>query len=353
MSVERPRIRPVPSRTVNCVIWPEYPATQWQLKRDLCRYYSPRAGGGYHISEETITEVGDAPWSLSPDIAKKLSTRLIDHWLSDQGDFLVTTDIINEAAERDPLPIYIRAERLLQYISREISTVGEYVHFTKVTESDLTSIRGLDASLTTKTHVRNLEAYAWSESEDWGEVEYMLDYLVSKGWIEYVRNDGSGVNCLVTVDGYAKIEEVAIRSDSSQCFVAMWFDPSMDEVYDNGIRPAIKAAGYKPQRIDRKEDILDKIDDVIIAEIRKSRFIVADFTHGDEGARGGVYYEAGFAHGLGIPVIFLCRKKRIKDLHFDTRQFPHIDWTTHAELRERLKSRILATLGEGPELMGP
>ncbi len=107
MSLERPRIKTVPSRTVNCVIWPEYPVTQWQFKRDLFRHYSPRAGGGYRISQETINEIDDASWSLTPDIAKKLSTRLIDHWLSDQGDLLITTDIIDEAAQRDPLPIYI------------------------------------------------------------------------------------------------------------------------------------------------------------------------------------------------------------------------------------------------------
>ena len=47
---------------------------------------------------------------------------------------------------------------------------------------------------------------------------------------------------------------------------------------------------------------MDKIDDEIIGEIRRSRFLVADFTHGDKGARGSVYYEAGFAYGLGLPV---------------------------------------------------
>lgn len=39
----------------------------------------------------------------------------------------------------------------------------------------------------------------------------------------------------------------------------------------------------------------NKIDDEIIGEIRRSAFIVADFT----GHRGGVYFEAGFAMGLG------------------------------------------------------
>ena len=102
-------------------------------------------------------------------------------------------------------------------------------------------------------------------------------------------------------------------------------------------------------RIDRKEHV-NKIDDEIVAEIRRARFVVADFTHGDTGARGGVYYEAGFAHGLDIPVIFTCRKDRLDDVHFDTRQYNHIVWETPEELQDRLAKRIAAVLGDGPIL---
>ena len=42
------------------------------------------------------------------------------------------------------------------------------------------------------------------------------------------------------------------------------------------------------RKIDEKPDV-DKIDDETIGEIRRSRLLVADFTHGSEGPRGGVY----------------------------------------------------------------
>ena len=84
----------------------------------------------------------------------------------------------------------------------------------------------------------------------------------------------------MTVEGYKRLEEIeTTNQDSTKVFIAMWFDPSMDEVWDKGIKPAITEAGYKPVRIDRKEH-MNKIDDEIIAEIRRSRFVVADFTHG-------------------------------------------------------------------------
>ena len=122
----------------------------------------------------------------------------------------------------------------------------------------------------------------------------------------------------------------------------------MKEAYSCGIEPAIRDVGYEPVRIDRKE-FLGKVDDEIVAEIRKSRFVVADFTTSKKsGARGGVYYEAGFAQGLGIDVIYTCRKDRMKAVHFDTNHFNHITWKKPKDLREQLRHRIEATLGRGP-----
>ena len=133
-----------------------------------------------------------------------------------------------------------------------------------------------------------------------------------------------------------------------QAFVAMWFDPRMKKVYSRGIEPAIRDTGYEPVRIDRKE-FLGKVDDEIVAELRKSRFVVADFTTSKKaGARGGVYYEAGFAQGLGIDVIYTCRQDRMKAVHFDTNHFNHITWKKPKDLREQLQHRIEATLGRGP-----
>ena len=62
-----------------------------------------------------------------------------------------------------------------------------------------------------------------------------------------------------------------------------------------------------------------------------------------------MYYEAGFAHGLDLPVIFTCRDDAVETLHFDTNHYSHIVWSDPMDLREKLKNRILAVIGEGPE----
>ncbi len=89
---------------------------------------------------------------------------------------------------------------------------------------------------------------------------------------------------------------------------------------------------------------INKIDDEIVSQIRKSKFLVADFT----GHRGGVYFEAGFAMGLGLPVFWTCLKDDLANLHFDIRQYNCIDWIDTADLAKRLKRRIEAIIGIGP-----
>jgi hypothetical protein len=95
---------------------------------------------------------------------------------------------------------------------------------------------------------------------------------------------------------------------------------------------------------------VNKIDDEIVAEIRRSRFIVADFTSEIDKPRGGVYFEARFAFGLNKPVIWTCREDLISSVHFDTRQFNHITWNSPEDLHTKLKNRIGAVLGQGPLL---
>ncbi|MXZ41032.1 MAG: hypothetical protein F4Z18_04435 [Caldilineaceae bacterium SB0666_bin_21] len=133
-----------------------------------------------------------------------------------------------------------------------------------------------------------------------------------------------------------------------QGFVAMWFDESMDDAYKCGIKLAIQDTGYKPRLIKEKE-YLGGVVDEIMAEIRKSRFVVADFTSSTKaGARGGVYFEAGFAYGLDIPVFLTCRKGCKEGVHFDIGHLNRLEWETPEDLRKQLKNSIEAILGRGP-----
>ena len=171
--------------------------------------------------------------------------------------------------------------------------------------------------------------------------EYVERCLFEQGLIQ----DPAG-SLIITAKGWEQVRELrgGTLAESSQGFVAMWFTDDMDTVYKEGLKPGVTAAGYVSYRV-KGEAIEGKVDDRIMAEIRRSRFIVADVT----GNRSAVYYEAGFAHGLGLPVFLTCRKDRIsEDMCFDTQTFQHIVWETPEDLREQLKFHIEARIDHGP-----
>lgn len=174
------------------------------------------------------------------------------------------------------------------------------------------------------------------------EASYLMGQLSVRGLVMPITGSG-GVH--VTATGYEKIEELEAASykSSRNAFVAMWFDESLDSIYSEAIEPAIRDAGYEPIRIDKTEHV-NRIDDEIISQLRQSRFLVADFT----GQRPGVYYEAGYMHGLGRKVFWMVRKPQLHDVHFDVRQYNFIDYDSSSDARLRLFNRIMANEGRGP-----
>lgn len=185
---------------------------------------------------------------------------------------------------------------------------------------------------------------AWAENEV--ELKYYVDSLIERGLIEISSSKNRSTSdplypVRITARGWEYIEnDLTEFSSKVQAFVAMSFDPALLPIFENAIAPAIDSNGYKPYRVDA-EPHLDRIDAKIISEIRNSRFLVADVTQ----QKSGVYYEAGFAHGLGIPVIWCVQRDDLKNVHFDTRQYGHVLWEEEAELREKLSDYISATIG--------
>ena len=287
-----------------------------------------RCGGEYRI--DGLANVS----CLNRDEKARLTTWLVDQRAQGNVCPMVDAEAITLIKNRPHLPVHDRANRMLRFIAEETEVVGTTYSFQSEIDPGI---------------------YAWSESTTEEEIGYFVDYLIYRNWLDpghrpAMRGLGDyriPMTVKVTVDGRSHIEEEKVNVDSAQGFIAMWFDDSMEEASKNGIELAIADAGFSPLRIDRKLDVY-KIDDEIVSEIRRSRFLVADCTHGETKSRGSVYWEAGFAYGLGIEVIYTCREDMVKDLPFDTRQYPHIIWKSPADLCRQLKDRISARLGDGP-----
>jgi nucleoside 2-deoxyribosyltransferase len=247
---------------------------------------------------------------------------LVCSWLWDQNAFGSVPTIdehnIDALLSLPPLPFFEKAKRLLIHCSEKTKRLGQALDF---------SSPRLDAMLATIDH---------------DDVDFVRIFLTERRWMEKLPG-GAGRDC-VSASGLRQADEwKESASISSQAFVAMSFDPTMTAAWENGLQKGISAAGYKPLRIDKTEHI-NKICDEVIAQIRRSRFLIADYT----GHRPNVYYEAGYAGGRGLPVFLTCRKDAMADRHFDIRQYNCIDWETPDELAKRLQDRIEAVVGDGP-----
>ncbi len=340
-----------------CPIWQTECESITQAEGSVIVTDSPRAGGSYQIYDDAAAELGN----MTDAEKVRLTTLLVRQRQlgNDCPPINASTTAAAKSAGRARMEE--RLTNLLRYL------------VDSTPRADTPVVLGLNPDQWSTFGNPQEEAANWqntqfalaySECIDFEEVDYLAEGLAERGLIEKggeietsfgtYRVTGVGFLCRVTTNGYIAIEELQTERQSDQCFVAMWFNEATDALYDRAIAPAVRAAGYQPLRIDQKEDFIGKIDDQIIAEIRRSRFMVADFTHGDGGVRGSVYYEVGFAQGRDIPVIFTCRDDQLGDLHFDTNHFLHLPWPRgHAEaLIDPLKNRILANIGEGPHAAG-
>ena len=321
-----------------CAIW-QTPA-EWR-QEDVYRpvIVSPRAGGAYQIRRD-LSYDGSPLLSLDGPGKARLTTWLVNQRQLGTSCPMVTHDQIVVARNDRSMLVSQRVNRVLQFMDTRTRTPSDAVR--------------IDPNPDGESDRDKVTAYyqllAHSESIEWRDLEYLLDHLAEKGLVRYIH-PSSGRHAQVyvlTVTGFERLDELRkVTPASEEAFVAMWFDDDLKPAYDNGIKPAIEDAGYTAVRVD-EQYFLKKIDDEAISRIRRARFVVADFSHGKDGARGSVYYEAGFAHGLGLDVIFTCRHDNRDDLHFDTRQYPHIIWKDFEDLRKQLRARIMALMSDGP-----
>lgn len=281
--------------------------------------------GGF-FSGDKVTCPRCGIFRISEDAASKLIAELNKNkrkianasgWVREHQDEVISASDIETLLNLPTPSINERALRLLQYIEKKTEILGQ-------------KISGCD------TASPSLDFYAAAWAADHTEFAYIIRYLKS---LEYI----DGVS--ITPKGFAYLDQIKYSNLDSQIgFCAMWFDDSVKHIWTQAIFPAISDAGYEPKRIDEHHHN-NRIDDEIIALIRRSKFVVADFT----GQRGGVYFEAGFALGMNLPVIWTVKKSELASVHFDNRQYNFVVWEEDklSEFKLNLQYRIEATLGRG------
>lgn len=121
-------------------------------------------------------------------------------------------------------------------------------------------------------------------------------------------------------------------TDATLVFVVMSFTPDMEPTFE-AIDAAAVTVGLRAQRVkDVPGDY--RITDQILRMIRSSRLVVADLTH----ERPNVYFELGYARGIGKTVITIVRSG--SDPHFDVRDWTFLEYSDSRPLERDLLRRF-------------
>jgi len=259
---------------------------------------------------------------------------LLSHYVKTNDNPNLTIETIERVCSGKKPSLHECASLLLQAINKRINRFGDSIKLPK-------------GENTTSSIISECSA------RDFNELGYILTSYM-RDQLKWVTVAGLGIVdgylIHITPSGHNYLEQLKYdKKEGSIAFCAMWFDEGVKHVWDDAISPAILQSGFEPVRIDGVPHV-NKICDEIVSNIRRSRFVVADFT----GHRGGVYFEAGFAMGLGIPVIWTVREDDLEKLHFDIRQYLFLTWEKDkiGDFRNALATKIQAVIGMGPLIAG-
>lgn len=280
-----------------------------------------------------------------------IESRYISCWLRQNRGYKLMPDFLEEVYPRIPKPtIQEKAVKLLKYIDALAPVAGAEAPLPNTNQvlTELQRLQGEDPSGSTEQWMRDATIRIITECWFVNNVEYefvLRKYMESeKKWIAHQSNSVFQI----TPAGWAYREELKSNPEvKDQIFVAMSFRKNLRWVYESCFAPAIIAAGYSPYIVGERPN-KELIDNEIIAQIRQSKGLLADYT----GNRPSVYYENGFAMGLGLHLIWTCQKDdfgTVKKDGFDVSHYPFIQWSQDSPevLMKQITDNLLANLGRG------
>lgn len=363
---------------VNCPIWPEHSASL-QSNGSVLAFYvqSSRAGGRYEFHlpdfgvelpdlEPKPAPTGDAMRDLTavfldtdnPEkirygkICQRMGAVLRQYEDADSSRLFKV--LLSHKIYESQNQIYTITPRALDEIVASIKKGGKNMPMEKRAES-LAKYIAKNPPLPGGSEWCPIkhnapEAMAASCSQDFGDLVKVAEWLAESGHIE-LNKDSRGEEIAVKVNPFMrefyKIPKIFVPGDD--CFVAMPFSGAAEAWYV-ATELSVNRAGYRTVRIDR-ESYIGKVDLEIRKRVRKAKFVIADLTE----QRQSVYYEAGFAEGLGLNVIFTCEQSEVDDdkVHFDLRNDKIIKWDKSRLLdgadnfASRLQKEIESIFGKG------
>jgi len=270
--------------------------------------YECEVCGKYEITRSALDDWFAANQSRLTPIQRAALSHRLRTAVRESKPLMITTDWLKHFAADSGLPSpAVQAANIIRYVGDEVSRSGEPLTRLPV---DFPAIIGAPN--------REFAARLAKELSERG-ILHATDASSSDGT--------SLLRINLTLDGWEQYEaEKRGQIAGNYGFIAMKFDdPILDPFVETVVKPAVKSnIGY---------DLVDMrnvasagiIDNIMRAQIRDAAFVIVDLTHDNSGA----YWEAGYAEGLGKPVIYTCERGKFKTAktHFDTNHCTTVVWS--------------------------
>ena len=121
--------------------------------------------------------------------------------------------------------------------------------------------------------------------------------------------------------------------------------PDLEDAYAT-FQAVAQELGYRCERV-TEENAPERILPEILERIRRAGFTIVDLTD----LRPNVFYELGYADGLGKKVIVTAKEGT--ELPFDVKDLPTIFWSGQQQLRRNLMNRIRTVVNSAIPSAGP
>lgn len=289
--------------------------------------------GQYQISF-TALNVDDEIKSLSDSEKAVLCSLVSDYYSINQKPFCITSgNLSSQLKSHTKTPAQI-LNRLIEFLYKDkyqLSTVKvENFKFWPILQT-------FDVKILEKYFQELIEQSIIGDYDKSGESS---ERAISFAYYSSHKCGLQIFEITLTLKGFEVYEELKKgKSKSNQVFMALQYDNELAaNFYKNFLTPALKE--FKLDLKDLRDS--SKIGSLLVAqmeaEIRQSKFLIADITPVDGKHNANVYWEAGLARGLDKPVLYLCEASKFKKLPFDTNGFLHVKYDLSSE--EKVKDAI-------------
>ena len=286
--------------------------------------------GKYQVSRNYYDDFLDSNILKNPQLA--ILSHAIQRMQSNGSQHLINEELASKILRSTTLPTATeQLDNLVLYLGQNLTEPGQKI---KILNRDM--MRATLGSIT-------------AEGSEW-VIEQAIELGLMQGTIFHTVAGSEPVqNATLSISGWQRFMELQTTvSGSKRAFMAMKFgDTELENVFLSCFKPAAKLAGYELYKLD-DQPTAGLIDDRLRLEIRTSRFLIADLSH----ANNGAYWEAGYAEGLGRPVIYTCKQSVFDNKnselrpHFDTNHYLIVPWDTSdlQKAADTLTTTIRATL---------